>query len=128
MDGTVRATCPGCRSPLRIPAQWVGQAVRCKKCGAVVRSKPKADAPTSHAPANVFSLDDEPQPVEAGNGAGFEDLVLPGRSRAPGMDDLFEDHPDPPHADGATESFPFPAPPPEGQPPVPPGYPYPLPP
>ena len=72
MDGTVRATCPGCRSPLRIPAQWVGQAVRCKKCGAVVRSKPKADAPAGHAPANVFSLDDEPQPVATGNGGGFE--------------------------------------------------------
>ena len=39
MDATVRATCPKCRSTLRIPAQWLGQAVKCKKCGTVVRSK-----------------------------------------------------------------------------------------
>ena len=41
MDGSLRATCPRCRSSLRIPAQWVGQTVKCKKCGAVVRSKLK---------------------------------------------------------------------------------------
>ncbi|HUR53031.1 MAG TPA: hypothetical protein VMZ71_02790 [Gemmataceae bacterium] len=41
MDGSLRATCPRCRSSLRIPAQWVGQTVKCKNCGAVVRSKLK---------------------------------------------------------------------------------------
>src|SRR5438067_1078229 len=93
MDSTVRATCPTCRSSLRIPAEWVGQAVRCKKCGAVVRSKPKADAPAGLPPADVFELDDAPQPAAAG---GFEDLVVPNRSPAPGVDDLFQDHPEPP--------------------------------
>src|SRR5580692_10301520 len=41
MEAIVRATCPTCGTGLRIPAQWVGQAVKCKKCGSVVRSKPK---------------------------------------------------------------------------------------
>jgi hypothetical protein len=145
MDATVRATCPTCRSPLRIPAAWVGQAVRCKKCGAVVRSKPKAGTPAGSAP-NAFELDDAPQPAEAGG--GFEELVLPNRAPAPGVDDLFEDHPEPPpHPQHAAEPFgpfsqppaaagphnPFATPHPETQPPVqppapPPGYPYPVPP
>ena len=50
MDTTVRATCPQCQTVLRIPSQWVGQAVKCKKCGSVVRSKPRGDGitETSH--------------------------------------------------------------------------------
>jgi len=42
MDATIRATCPQCHSALKIPAQWAGQAVKCKKCGAVVRTKARA--------------------------------------------------------------------------------------
>src|SRR4051794_39106672 len=42
METTVRATCPQCRSALRIPTHFLGQMVRCKKCGAVVRTKPRA--------------------------------------------------------------------------------------
>lgn len=42
MDATLRATCPECQTVLRIPAQWVGQAVKCKKCGALIRAQPKS--------------------------------------------------------------------------------------
>lgn len=49
MSATVKATCPGCRSPLAIPAGMLGQAVRCTKCGAVVRTKPKAPPPAPAA-------------------------------------------------------------------------------
>src|SRR5205085_1886555 len=45
MEATVRAVCPNCKMALRIPAQWVGQAVKCKKCGAQVRVKAKEEAP-----------------------------------------------------------------------------------
>src|SRR3954465_10685652 len=45
MDATVRAVCPSCQAALRIPAQWVGQAVKCKKCGAQVRVKAKEEGP-----------------------------------------------------------------------------------
>jgi hypothetical protein len=40
MPTTVRATCPGCQTVLRIPADWADRAVKCKKCGAVVRARP----------------------------------------------------------------------------------------
>jgi hypothetical protein len=45
MEATVRAICPQCRTALRIPAKWVGQAVKCKKCGALVRVKGRDDGP-----------------------------------------------------------------------------------
>src|SRR5882757_589953 len=60
MDATIRATCPTCQSPLKIPAKWAGQAVKCKKCGAVVRTKPRDDGPVQSSP---FNLDDD-QPSE----------------------------------------------------------------
>jgi hypothetical protein len=49
MDATVRATCPKCGTGLRIPTQWIGQVVRCKKCGSAVRSKPKSEGQTPAA-------------------------------------------------------------------------------
>lgn len=45
MSATVRATCPGCQTVLRIPADWADRAVKCKKCGAAVRGKPTPKAP-----------------------------------------------------------------------------------
>src|SRR5215208_4299708 len=94
MDATVRATCPGCRNPIRIPAEWVGRAVKCKKCGAVVRSKPKADAPANGA---------APAPVEAAAPNAFVNLT---------------DAPDllPPDAPESSLDFPLPEPVPAGAP------------
>jgi hypothetical protein len=58
MDAIVRATCPTCGSGLRIPVQWIGQTVKCKKCGAIVRSKPKAvKLPDGNGTAESAALD-----------------------------------------------------------------------
>ena len=77
MSATVRATCPGCRQPLRIPAEMLGKPVRCKKCGTVVRSK----APANAGP-QPFSLDDpEPEALHpqavAYNHAAFAPGAVP---------------------------------------------------
>ncbi|MBX9585065.1 MAG: hypothetical protein K2X87_32570 [Gemmataceae bacterium] len=50
MSATVKATCPGCRAPLAIPAGMLGQPVRCTNCGAVVRAKPKTPPPNPATP------------------------------------------------------------------------------
>ncbi len=39
MDSQLRGICPQCGSRLRIPPEWVGQVVRCRKCQAVIRLK-----------------------------------------------------------------------------------------
>ena len=148
MDTTVRATCPKCRTSLRIPAQWVGQAVKCKKCGAIVRSKPKNDDDTPRpvsngtavaapldqtVPTNAFDFvkpaaEDDPfplpepiAPTEADNGP----LGNFGSAPAPAP------QPQPPQAQ-PQPGYPYPMPPgyapPPGYPYAPPGYPYPAPP
>ncbi len=38
MNDTVLAVCPGCNEQLRIPLAWADKAVKCKKCGSVVRA------------------------------------------------------------------------------------------
>lgn len=43
MSAKVRATCPGCQTVLRIPAEWADRSVKCKKCGAVVHGQPKGN-------------------------------------------------------------------------------------
>ena len=69
MDATIRATCPNCQTGLKIPAKWAGQAVKCKKCGAVVRTK-AADAADPAAPLPLPA--DEPSPF-----AGMENTASP---------------------------------------------------
>src|SRR5437588_496193 len=44
----VQAKCPGCRTVLRIPSEWVNKSVRCKECGMVVRAEKKS-APSPFA-------------------------------------------------------------------------------
>ena len=39
MTLVVQAVCPGCRHTLRIPAQWINQAMRCKHCGLILQAK-----------------------------------------------------------------------------------------
>src|SRR5437879_514401 len=48
MKQVVQARCPGCRNVLRVPADWIGQSIRCKHCGKIIQAKKKAAA----APAN----------------------------------------------------------------------------
>jgi hypothetical protein len=151
MDATVRATCPKCRNVLRIPAKWVGQAVKCKNCGAVVRSRPKpADTPGPDAgaagTAESVPLDTTPnghvpvatnafdfsQPAPGGNTFPLPEPLIPA--------EVVDDGPDPTRGGDASSQppaqpapgYPYPVPP--GYPPPgyqyapPPGYPYPVPP
>lgn len=131
MESTVRAICPQCRTALRIPAEWVGRAVKCKKCGALVRAKGKPDdtAPSTPLPtaapapaANPFDLDEPPE--EGGDFLGLSQpapapIPVPVPVPAPAV-----------NANGyplPSAGYPYPAPP--GYPAPVPGaaYPYPAP-
>ena len=139
MDTIVRATCPNCRMPLRIPTQWIGQIVRCKGCRAIVRSKARSGVDTP-APANG-TAESAPLDQTVPNPKAF-DFIEP---RAARDDDPFP-LPEPiappqPEADqlggfGAAPvpvpqpmpAYPYPVPPPGYPYAPPPGYPYPVPP
>jgi hypothetical protein len=140
MGSTVRATCPKCRTALRIPAGWVGQTVRCKQCGVTIRSRPKGEAGSPAAgTAESAPLDrtapapNVQPPARADDPFGLPDPVAPQP-----VADPFGGAPVPQPVPG----YPYPLPPgyappgypypPPGYPPgayaPPPGYPYPMPP
>jgi hypothetical protein len=50
MAQVVQAICPNCRKVLRIPAEWLGQAMKCKHCGQVFQPRPR---PTVPPPVNL---------------------------------------------------------------------------
>lgn len=134
MEATVRATCPKCQTALRIPTQWVGQAVKCKTCGATVRTKAPAESPSPDDTAPTPAL---PQPVAVPAPApadafdfnkpsddddGFFGLPQPAPAPAP------PGYPQPAYdANGYPLPPGYPAgayPPPPGYPAAAPGYPY----
>ncbi len=45
MPQLVQSLCPGCKNRLRIPADWLQQAIRCKHCGTLLQAKSRT-APT----------------------------------------------------------------------------------
>ena len=47
MSAVVQATCPGCQHVLRIPADWLGQAFKCKHCGTIIQARAKAPDPAA---------------------------------------------------------------------------------
>lgn len=57
MASTVQATCPQCRSTLRIPGEWADRAMKCKKCGAAFKGRGKP------APSEPAALPTYPQPA-----------------------------------------------------------------
>jgi hypothetical protein len=142
MDATIRATCPSCSAGLKIPAKWAGQAVKCKKCGAVVRTKAPADTPAPAQPPLELPPDNEFAGLNTSRPAAFN----------PFDPDTGGVAPPPPHFDpaayygpppgypypippgyGPSPGYPYPMPPGYGPPPgypypMPPGYPYPVPP
>src|SRR5262245_6250561 len=61
MKEVVRATCPGCRRSLTIPADWTGQTVRCKHCRHVmeVRRKVALAVPVGAPPPTWEPLSDD---------------------------------------------------------------------
>lgn len=63
MSATVRATCPGCQTPLRIPIDWADRPVRCKKCGTTVRAKGEPTPPVARLAPSAPPKPATPQPV-----------------------------------------------------------------
>lgn len=154
MDATVRATCPKCGTGLKIPAEWVGQAVKCKKCGSVIRSKPKSGGPAQGAtgtsevpPLDAAAPRPNVPPAPAPNGNAFDfsqpkpsqetdpfPLPLPEQTPNAGFDPLGgfgADHAQQPPVQPAPAMPGYPYPVPPGYPPPgayapPAGYPYPV--
>ncbi|MBI1830019.1 MAG: caspase family protein [Planctomycetes bacterium] len=62
MSQVVQAKCPHCQDVLRIPADWVGKAMRCKHCKQTFQAKAAAAVPVS-APAGASSKPSAPVPV-----------------------------------------------------------------
>lgn len=119
MQTTVRATCPKCRSVLRIPALWVGQMVRCTKCRAVVRSKRRGMPAAVTMPATSAE-----QPARVSNAFDFAPNVPLPLDNDPLP--LPEPMPQPvPVPVAAAQPYPAPSSYPYA---VPPGYAYPAPP
>src|SRR5947209_3663851 len=126
MPAKVRATCPGCRTVLRIPADWADRPVKCKKCGAVLQGKHPTAPPPSAATVDTAPATPLPgtvpmgQPVEGSAPPPGYGYPVPPGFPAPGYQY-------PP------TGYPYTVPPgygygmPPGYP-APPGYPYPAPP
>jgi hypothetical protein len=51
MAQVVQAVCPGCKTVLRVPADWVGQTIRCKSCGTMMQAKGAAAPDAARTPA-----------------------------------------------------------------------------
>jgi hypothetical protein len=76
MSAIVQATCPGCKHVLRIPAEWLAQAFKCKHCGMVIQARPKGAAapataaarPTARPPAPA----EAPRPARPAAGEAFD--------------------------------------------------------
>jgi hypothetical protein len=84
MAQVVQAKCPGCQRTLRIPSDWVQQAIKCKYCGTVLQARakpasgpavpppvppPAARPPRDAAPAPAPTAADE-SPFGSAAGAG----------------------------------------------------------
>jgi hypothetical protein len=68
MTAVVQAKCPGCQKLLRLPADWLQQAIRCKYCGIVLQARSKSvpvarPAPAPVAPLPTRPVDAAPRPV-----------------------------------------------------------------
>jgi hypothetical protein len=55
MSQVVQSLCPGCKKRLRIPSDWLQQAIRCKHCGTVLQAKDRA-APAASERASAPSI------------------------------------------------------------------------
>jgi uncharacterized caspase-like protein len=54
MSMIVQATCPGCKKVLRIPADWLRQAFRCKYCRTVIQARANGiPAPSAPPPSHA---------------------------------------------------------------------------
>lgn len=82
MTGSVtRGRCPGCQSVLRIPAEWVGQTVRCPRCGATLQAAARIKRPAvvsqgeTPGTPDPFGAITPPSVPGAGNELAFDGLT-----------------------------------------------------
>jgi len=137
MSTIVKLRCPNCSTMLKIPTDWLEQAMRCKHCGQVLRTRKKS--PTSEAlPASVptppdAELADMPPataspPLPAGFGAppqpaspfAFAEAPPAALGPTPPLSPVAPAFPG--YAPPAPVAGPMPAPALPGYPPQPPGY------
>ena len=112
MQRSVFATCPGCQEVLRIPATWADKAVKCKKCGSIVRATGKA-VPASANGAGVPNAFDFEEPV-----SDEPSPFLPAAETPPSIPTPPAYGPPPMQPPAVAPGYPY------GPPP---GYPYPMP-
>ena len=69
MPEIVRATCPECKRPLRVPIELLDKRVRCKHCHAIIRPKrdelPAAPAPPQLQPVTSKATPPPSPPTDA---------------------------------------------------------------
>ncbi len=69
MSQVVQAACPGCKSVLRFPSDWMSQPIRCKNCGTVMQAKAPSGTPAAvpapPAPAATRVSERTPPPAPA---------------------------------------------------------------
>ena len=128
MQSSVFATCPGCQEVLRIPATWADKAVKCKKCGSIVRATGKPVAPVPAVAPNAFAFGEpaaetppsQPAPPAYGQPPMQPPALTPqGYPYAPPPG-----YPYPMPTQPGYAPTPYGYAPPPGYPGAPPGYPY----
>lgn len=62
MSQLVQSSCPGCKKPLRIPAEWLYQPMRCKHCGMVMHAKGRSSTAKIVSPSPVAPSNRTPPP------------------------------------------------------------------
>lgn len=79
MSTVIQAACPGCKKPLRIPAEWLKQAIRCKHCGQVIQARKKQTPASSQAvePAKTTQPAQPPAPAVAPQAVPQASPVVP---------------------------------------------------
>ncbi len=61
MTRVVQAECPHCKKPLRIPADWIAQQMKCKHCQHIFQARvPPGKSHDTPLPASPFAQLDEP--------------------------------------------------------------------
>ncbi len=101
MSAVVQAICPGCRQVLRIPAEWLGQAFKCKHCGTIIQARQKApeavEAVSPAAPRPVAKAVAQPVATPVARPAAVTAAPRPAaKSAAPSADPFSFDDPSSP--------------------------------
>jgi hypothetical protein len=88
MSAMVQVACPSCKKTLRVPSQWLGQALRCKHCGSVIQANAQTAADVKVERLNGVATSKnghEPDaPVNGSRGRASRPTVRPPKSRDAG--------------------------------------------